>query len=493
MEFPAAIAALAALIWGVILLRQGGLLSACLVVLVAGICFGPAFFSLPGGPMPITIDRALLALLVVLYVLARQLNWIPPKPLSAADAVALTLVGILTFNVFVHDWKINHAQPFSYLVFFWIMPLAMYWVARHVALNERRVQGMFAVFALLGVYLAFTSIAEMKYQWGYIFPRYIITTKFTEFLGRGRGPLLNPAGNGILLGLCLACGLMAWPRLGRYGRLALAGIFLPLMMAGIYGTLTRSVWIGGGLALVTVVGLSMPRQWRTPAIVCALLGCTVVAAAKWDSLLAFKRDKNLSAAEVADSASLRPILAYVAWSMFWDRPIVGCGMAHYLQEKNPYLSDRGVDLPLEKVRPYVQHNAVLSLLVETGLLGAGTFLVLVGLWLREAWRLWRRTESALWQRQVGLMFLATLAGYSSNAMFHDTTVIPMMNMLMFFLAGVMLNAAQQPVSVLQPPHQSADGVRESAVLADWQPVTRTSTADIDGAEQEQSQLGIAEW
>jgi hypothetical protein len=61
--------------------------------------------------------------------------------------------------------------------------------------------------------------------------------------------------------------------------------------------------------------------------------------------------------------------------MFKDRPIFGCGFDQYTREKMPYLADRTSDLPLEKAKPYVQHNAFLGLLVETGFIGAGLFMV----------------------------------------------------------------------------------------------------------------------
>jgi hypothetical protein len=57
-------------------------------------------------------------------------------------------------------------------------------------------------------------------------------------------------------------------------------------------------------------------------------------------------------------------------------------------------------------------------------------------WGRGAWRLWRTPNAPLWARQQGLLFLAFLGGYLPNAMFHDLSIIPMVNMLLFFLAGV---------------------------------------------------------
>ena len=465
MEFIALIAALIALVWSAVLVRRGGLLAGCVTVIVAGTVFGPPFFSLAGGPMPITLDRVLLVLLVVMYGAYRWLGWASERPMTAADMVLLGLIGVLTLSVFSHDWKINRSQPLSYLVFLWLMPLALYWVARHATVTERGLRGVFLTFAVLGIYLAFTAVFEAKYKWDFVFPRYIVSPEFKEWLGRGRGPLLNPAGNGLLMSICLACGFTVWPRLGNVGKWAMVCLFAPIMFAGIYFTLTRSAWMGAGLAALLLVGVYLPKLWRTPAIVLTLAASLIFVAANWEDLLAFKRDKELTAADAADSASLRPILAYVATQMFWDRPLLGCGLGHYLDACPPYLADRSIDLPLAKLRPYVQHNALLSLLVETGLLGGVCFLLMWILWLREAWQLWRSDAFPIWQRQAGLVFLAAFAAYLPNAIFQDTTVIPMANMLMFFFAAIALNLRQTPIESTAPAKQiesifSADVERE---------------------------------
>ena len=68
--------------------------------------------------------------------------------------------------------------------------------------------------------------------------------------------------------------------------------------------------------------------------------------------------------------------------------------------------------------------------------GAGLFVLLLCLWGREAWQLWRSAAAPPWARQAGLLFLAVLAIYLPNAMFHDVTLMPMATMLLFTLAGV---------------------------------------------------------
>jgi O-antigen ligase len=209
-----------------------------------------------------------------------------------------------------------------------------------------------------------------------------------------------------------------------------------LFFAAIYTTMTRSVWMSGMLTLALVVGLAIPWNWRLPILgLGLLLGITIVAV-QWDRLVEFKRDKNLDADKTAESVHLRPILAKIAWDMFLDHPLFGCGYSQYKTEHLNYLSDRSTALVLEKGREYIPHNVVLSLLTETGLVGLGMFLTLIFLWTRDAWRLWQLKTAPLEVRQQGLLMLVVLEAYLINGMFHDVSTSQIAVLSLFFLAGV---------------------------------------------------------
>jgi O-antigen ligase len=156
-------------------------------------------------------------------------------------------------------------------------------------------------------------------------------------------------------------------------------------------------------------------------------------------LLSFKRDRNVSAEQMSESAQLRPILAMVAWKMFQDQPWLGCGTDQYLAKAKTYLSDRSSNLPLEKARPYVQHNMFLALLVENGLITLVPFCLLLLIWSRWSWQLWMSPQLALEIRQLGLVSLSLIAAYVINGMFHDVLIFPMINMYVFFVAGCVRN------------------------------------------------------
>ena len=176
----------------------------------------------------------------------------------------------------------------------------------------------------------------------------------------------------------------------------------------------------------------------------------VIAATQWENIIYFKRDKDLGAQATAASVELRPILAKIAWDMWLDKPVFGHGYGQYMNEHGKYLADRTTSLPLEKGRPFVQHNVLLNLMAETGFVGMGLFVLLMVLWSRDAWRLWHSGEAPLWARQQALLFLALLGPYLSNASFHDVSLMPMANMLLFFLAG--LTAGLRTLALQKLPH-----------------------------------------
>ena len=429
------VALVIALTWGAVVFLRGGLLGGCLLVLLAGCCFGQPFFRLPVGPVPLTAGRLLWVVLLMQYVVWRRWGLANPKPLGAAEVILCAFVGVLLVSTFTHDWQADQAQPLARLIIFCLMPFGIYWVARQSAFSERGILRMFGCLAVFGVYLAVTAWAETRGLWWMVFPKYIASDFNPDFLGRGRGPMLNPSGCGIFQSVCLFGALMWWPRLNRPGRLLLLFTSL-LFCVGIYSTFTRSAWMGAGFGLLILLALTLPRVWRAPILGGSLLTVALLAATHWEHLMAFKRDRDLDAQAAAESVELRPVMAMVAWNMFLDRPLFGCGLGHYSDQSCYYLADRSTALPLEKARPYCQHNAFLSLLTETGLLGMGLFLTLLGVWIRDAWRVWRSGAAPPWARHQALLFLALVGSYLANAMFHDVSIIPMVNMLLFFMAGV---------------------------------------------------------
>jgi O-antigen ligase len=433
MEFLLLMAGICGVVWGVWFMLRGPLLAGCTAVILVGSTFGYWFWHGEGG-VPFTVDRALLGLLVVAYALRRQLGATSPKPMIRADWVLLALLGVLTFSTFTHDWSFEKSQPLTHLVIYWFIPASIYWIARQSTLNEQTIKRVFIAFALFGVYLTVTALTEAAGQWSFVFPQYIASPTHQNF-GRARGPFLNPVALGIYLTTAVVAAMAFWPRLRRPGQLSLL-LFSSVAGAAFLATLTRSVWLGGALSSVIFLVLVLPRQWRILLVGSGLAVVLFMFVANTNSILNIKRDEKLDAAASAESVELRPILANVAWNMFLDKPLLGFGFGQYDRERLPYLADRSSELPLEKSQPYVQHNAFLALLTDTGFIGAGLFVLLFILWISNAWSVWTNQSASLPLRHVGLLFLVIMGIYMANAMFHDTSIIDGVNILIFFFAGV---------------------------------------------------------
>jgi O-antigen ligase len=406
------------------------------MLLFVGSCLGYPFFHTRLGPIPVTADRVLLGLLFVAFLLYRYLGRTEIRPFDTQDKLTVVFIIVLVLSTFSHDWRADGANAAALLLFFYVMPFAFYLIVRESRLSSQVVLGVFAAAALFGLYLSVTAICETLRIWPVVFPRYIASEEYHEFFGRGRGPFLNPAANGLFLCVGLFSLLMLWFHVKRRGKLVIA-LLAMVHVAGVFCTLTRCVWLAAALGVFIIVMLNLTVRSRFVFAVAVAAAGSVLVAGNWDQLKAFKRDEYVSVEEMSQSATLRPILAYVAWQMFLDRPLWGCGLGQYPLESQYYLADRSTDLPLQRARGFVQHNVILSLLTETGAIGAGLFVALIACWYRSAWTLYRDRRLPPPARQFGLMVLASSCAYLTIGMFQDLTIIVMVNMLLFFLAGTM--------------------------------------------------------
>ena len=446
MELLLALAIPALLVWAITYVRLAGIAGCMLAALLIGTVFGHPFFHVS----VVTFDRLILGGCMSLFAAYQIRRWNQPIRWTNADFAFLFFIAAMLITTMIHPAQGGFTEPASKLLFFFLLPAMAYVIASQITLSPAQLRAAFAGFALLGIYLAATAVAEkMNWQWA-IFPRYIASPKYEEFLGRGRGPLLNPAANGILLTLALACAAMIamW-----YKQLRRATVLatLPIYLVGILCTLTRSVWLGCAAAIAGLLFTLLPRYLRIPAAMAALSVASLGTFVDVKELLSFKRDRNVSVEQMRESAQLRPILAMVAWKMFSDHPLLGCGTNQYMDHAKLYLSDRNTELQLQKARPYVQHNMFLAMLVENGLIALIPFCVLLFHWSLWSWELWKREHLAIEYRQLGLVSLCLLASYIINGMFHDVLIFPMINMYVFFIAGCVRNCKLHATSKVPSP------------------------------------------
>lgn len=449
---------LAAAVWAAVILPRATASTLMAVVLVVGTFFGPAFFAIE-GPLQISIDRLLLAV-VLIWITGRCLYGGLRLPrLVAADLLLLALLLWCLRSALRAGPSPPQVNPLGTWIFYVLFPALAYALGRFAEVDGRSWRAAINLLLAVAGYLALVGLLEVGGVYWLVFPRYIADVTNWEFLGRARGPLLNPSANGILLSIGLSFAAVRMADGNRAAKVGYALLIL-LLMLGIYATLTRIVWIGGVLCLVVVCWDRTPPWARLLGLAAVIVFGGMGTLALKDRLLRMKRDKALSAAEAEKSIQLRPLLAIVAWEMFKDAPLAGHGYGNYLQNSKPYFTARNYDMPLEQARGYFQHNIALSLVVDSGLIGLTLAVLLWASWWSAARRLGRLGNHPA-ARQLGVGSLGAIAAYICGGMLQDASVMPMVQMYLYFLGGLVVAAARCALPAAGQ-RRAADGQRWQA-------------------------------
>jgi O-antigen ligase len=441
MDLLIALFSIACIVWMVPVIQSGRLFVIAMLVLGIGTVFGPSFFAVD-GVIQFSIDRVLWFAMFCMAAIGWRMGYTKIPQLNRIDWLVLGIAVWFMLSALRGDLTQTSGSPAARWFFYIMMPIGMYVIARLIEINRRDVRWMIGGSIALGIYLAVTALCELSGIDALVFPSFIRDPELWEFYGRGRGPLLNPSGNGFLMSISLVAALIAFIYSGRRGKLVYPMIAI-VILAGVYATLTRSAWLGAFSAAGLITLMNSPRWFRVFGLATVvLLGGASIAGFK-DQLIRLKRDKNLSAAAAEKSIQLRPLLAIVAWEMFKDHPIIGHGYGQYTKRSGPYHNDVSYGLPLKRAKPFVQHNVLLSVLVDTGLVGLTMFASWLAMLAGVGWKLTRKAAGADERRWVGLMLLGAMTAYCSNGMFQDVMIIPMVHMFLFFLAGVAVTVCEK--------------------------------------------------
>lgn len=429
----------AALVWMIPVVHTGRLLRIATILLVVGTVFGPPFYAI-NGPIQFSLDRILWVGMLCMALIHWRLGNVQLPQLTRVDWLLLAFMGICLVGAFRGGPVPRGSWPPARWLFYIVVPMGVYMIARMVEVRGSDIRLFSRVTLGLSVYLAVTAVLEVTGQHWLVFPKHILDPDVWEFYGRGRGPLLNPIGNGVLMCFGITLATLEFFGSGTRGKLLYASLGA-VLFCGAYVTLTRSVWLGALAAAGIVVLIYSPRWVRVLGVAGTILIGGAMTIGMKEQLLSLKRDKELSAVESAKSVELRPLLAVVAWEMFKDQPIIGHGYGHYFEHNLRYHDNRSYGLPLDRVRTYAQHNTYLAIVVHSGLVGISLFLGILAMLTGIGWRLARETPTPE-GRRIGVLLLAALATHFCNSMFHDLLVIPILQMFLLFVAGCAVSIYQ---------------------------------------------------
>jgi O-antigen ligase len=459
MPIAAAALGLAAIVWGVIVARRTSLLAGVSVLLVLAYVFGHEFWNAKVGPLPLTLDRILLAGLLGVFAVQWRAGQVSLRRMTGADWLLVALIGLFSISALLSgspEVTDDVTSKWGRLVTSFAIPAILYVLVRQIPITQREWSRVLVALVALGVYLSLTAVLEVAGLWSLVFPRYISNPELGIHFGRARGPELNSVSLGLYLTIGCLCAWFLLPQARqRWQQLALL-ICLPLMAGGVLLTYTRSTWIGLAASGFVVAAFQIPRRLRVPAVVGTALVGLLLICISWNHLLDIQREGATGDSE--HSVDQRASFAYVSWQMFCDHPILGVGFGRFYDQKLPYLSDRRQSVELESIRGLHHHNTFLSVLTETGIVGIGAFLAVLAAWARCAWKLAANVQLEPWVRAQGLLLLALLVNYLCSAVFHDLTLLPSQELILFAFAGLAVNLAQAACA-----HPSPASIRSTEI------------------------------
>jgi O-antigen ligase len=313
----------------------------------------------------------------------------------------------------------------------WMRSLAIFfvvattvWKPRHL----RLIAGAFVVGAVVSVVLGLLGIGEAD-----------VTAPGAVAEGRLTGGAGDP--NLLAAGLVPAIVLAAMFAGTARGpqRRALAVLAIPFLVVGIVLTQSRGAFIG--LLAVLIADLVLARRWRLQ-IALATVGVIVVAAAAFAAAPGALHRLTDSR---ASGSSGRADLWTVAWRVAEDHPVAGVGLANYPVVAADYVRRPGTLTAVALIadRPHVVHNTYLSMLAESGIVGACIFLGIVLAALDAVRRAARRLEANgdIVQHAFALSVLIAAIGMLTTAFFLSSGPDPRI-WLLLALGPAVLSASE---------------------------------------------------
>lgn len=216
----------------------------------------------------------------------------------------------------------------------------------------------------------------------------------------------------------------------------LLAVAVGLDILALWFTQTRGGMIAGAAGLFTLAFLNrhrLPAVLRIGTNVAAVAG-VVVALVVFADVGSARTQGPLAQLRVFRTETLQVRQYYwgTAWRIFTDNPIIGTGLETYYANYPQYrLPEDGSELGL--VITDKPHNIYLEYAANTGIIGIGTYLVLLGVGAYFGLRRLRDLEGQ--QRFLLATFLAVLAGYAAQGVF-SIDVPPLAMMGWVALGGI---------------------------------------------------------
>ncbi len=411
----------------------------------------PLFFAVTVPRIGIVVLVLLLIAMLVVGRVRLRHAW-PVSGYIAAVAIYFFL------SAMVSGFETRSVVSVHYrLIGGYLFPFAVFALVLHAFHTERDFKRMAIFFALLSVYLTFTGWCERFGISALIFPRFINDPNVGIHWGRVRGPFVMSAAMGLALVYCYFNNLVLARNIQR-GRWMLYTLNL-FMLPIIFWTKTRSVWLSFVLCMLIWATYSRRRTTRVVSVSLLLSATLLVAVINMENFLT--QDREVGGLTDTAPILLRIGLAQMTWEIVQQHPFFGIGFGHFRDYAPGFAKDPSSPFYAFGTTA-LEHNNLLSIVAETGLVGLVLYLLMAVFLVRYSVQLYRKLPPkgpGFISRDLLVLYWILAMAYFIDGTFRETSDNPFANSLFFGLSAVpvALNVLLSPAPIHARPAFSSPG------------------------------------
>ncbi len=406
---------------------------------VAAAVFGPNFFILRfAGVFDITIERMLFMMVlawVTVGLFTGKVNIVTHNSIEIAMFGFATICVISMMRVgFVSVDPARFPSPWFVFITGYFFPFVVYVYAKSFIQTEEQVYLVLTALFIFGIYLCLIAPLEYFKLRQYVYPQYINDPKIsTLHLERARGPFLNAAFNGVAIVIGFISGMHLLPKKTGFS-LAFSQGMLLLFPPAVFFTLTRSVYLG------FLISLFIFFMWyKTPFSKWKLISIPVAIAVAVIFINAHRlasSDRREGGVYQVEEVEIRMALLGMSYYLFTQHPVLGIGLAQFIPVAT--LSYTGkVPYVVEVSTPQFQHNHLMGIATELGLVGLVAYVIMVVLILRRFMQTLKvLPEEGFLGKNFCIVVIAVWCVYLNNNLFVEPSNALFINSVPFLFAGL---------------------------------------------------------
>lgn len=403
----------------------------------------------------LSVERIILILISLFFVAEFLLVKRRRLLISSMEMAMIFVSGYIIFSMLAAGTTVSKEGGVSMGAFLnaYGIPFFMYFISKNVITDEKAIKKFFFFLSLIGLYLGLTGIFEYFNLKQFIFPRMIALEWVGKFHGRARGPFLQAAVNGTVIGMIIFTTFLLF--LFETSRLKKTFYIISLMCMTVtlLLTLTRSSWLAFLIAIF-VVPIFIPRLRRVfvSSLIILIVLSFILSVFVTINIRTFKTETDLYAEDATliekivhrykakSSVEGRFDLLKMSFILFLEKPLFGHGYGALNELTKEYgISIQQATLDIDISRIGSIHDTTVSNLVELGLVGAGLYLFII-FYILNGYRKMLHTKfqiGGFLGKELTVMCLGTFIVFFVNAQLIDMRYFLFPNSLFFCISGIM--------------------------------------------------------